>query len=326
MLLILGSGRSGTTWLGKLFDSHPDVFYLHEPDAVRKAPDLTEFPGAEEIDDGRERAAAYLTDLASLRYPGVVGKPPHFPKAYRGLLGNGAYRAMLFGAKAVRRLAMKLGLRDEKWPGPEVPLFQTASADTVPVLKSVSAVCRAPLYLSAEPELRIVLVIRHVNGRLASLKRGIASGLISPDPQLEALFATPEAALYPFTKDDIASRPLLEQLAWSWMVQNDKVVTDCRKSSRFLAIVYEDLCRAPVRMLGDLFTFAGLPESDQTTHFLEWLETAPQDDTSYYGVIHPPLASIDRWRTDLTEREQTSIHEIVRHARTGPVRRALDLD
>ena len=34
MIVIFGSPRSGTTWLGKLFDSHPDVFYLHEPDSI----------------------------------------------------------------------------------------------------------------------------------------------------------------------------------------------------------------------------------------------------------------------------------------------------
>lgn len=33
ILLIFGIPRSGTTWLGKLFDSHPDIVYLHEPDS-----------------------------------------------------------------------------------------------------------------------------------------------------------------------------------------------------------------------------------------------------------------------------------------------------
>jgi hypothetical protein len=32
LILILGLPRSGTSWLGKVFDSHPDVAYLHEPD------------------------------------------------------------------------------------------------------------------------------------------------------------------------------------------------------------------------------------------------------------------------------------------------------
>ena len=33
-ILILGAPRSGTTWLAKIIDSHPDVLYRHEPDAA----------------------------------------------------------------------------------------------------------------------------------------------------------------------------------------------------------------------------------------------------------------------------------------------------
>jgi len=33
-ILVSGSPRSGTTWLAKLLDSHPDVLYRHEPDEV----------------------------------------------------------------------------------------------------------------------------------------------------------------------------------------------------------------------------------------------------------------------------------------------------
>ena len=31
-ILLFGMPRSGTTWLGKIFDSHPQVLYRHEPD------------------------------------------------------------------------------------------------------------------------------------------------------------------------------------------------------------------------------------------------------------------------------------------------------
>ncbi len=32
-VLLFGMPRSGTTWLGKIFDSHPDTLYRHEPDS-----------------------------------------------------------------------------------------------------------------------------------------------------------------------------------------------------------------------------------------------------------------------------------------------------
>ncbi len=37
-ILILGAPRSGTTWLAKIIDSHPDVLYRHEPDETLPGP------------------------------------------------------------------------------------------------------------------------------------------------------------------------------------------------------------------------------------------------------------------------------------------------
>ena len=33
-ILVVGLPRSGTTWIGKIFDSHPRTLYLHEPDSA----------------------------------------------------------------------------------------------------------------------------------------------------------------------------------------------------------------------------------------------------------------------------------------------------
>ncbi len=37
-ILVVGAPRSGTTWLAKIIDSHPDVLYRHEPDEVLPPP------------------------------------------------------------------------------------------------------------------------------------------------------------------------------------------------------------------------------------------------------------------------------------------------
>jgi len=37
---ILGLMRYGTTWIGKVLDSSPEVLYLHEPDYVKRIPCL----------------------------------------------------------------------------------------------------------------------------------------------------------------------------------------------------------------------------------------------------------------------------------------------
>ena len=90
-ILIFGQPRSGTTWIGKLFDSHPDTLYRHEPDSVRKL-SLPLFPARQEAPQFREDLEKFIASLPVMRSPEVVGKQPLFPKSYQPAAGLVAYR------------------------------------------------------------------------------------------------------------------------------------------------------------------------------------------------------------------------------------------
>ena len=44
MLMIAGMPRSGSTWVGNIFDSHPQTIYIHEPDSQIHTQAFTQFP------------------------------------------------------------------------------------------------------------------------------------------------------------------------------------------------------------------------------------------------------------------------------------------
>jgi hypothetical protein len=69
-ILILGSPRSGTTWLAKIFDSHPDILYRHEPDELTPPT-----PGL----NPTEQLRAWLRQ----RGKSVAAKRPYFRKSWR---------------------------------------------------------------------------------------------------------------------------------------------------------------------------------------------------------------------------------------------------
>ncbi|MGH7046545.1 MAG: hypothetical protein ACREE2_09200 [Stellaceae bacterium] len=75
-MLILGSARSGTSWLGKAFDSHPDVIYRHEPDTAFPGDGLPPVYDAEVVSRFAPTAISCIENMAAVRALRSVGRPP----------------------------------------------------------------------------------------------------------------------------------------------------------------------------------------------------------------------------------------------------------
>lgn len=106
-ILVFGMLRSGTTWIGKLFDSLPDTFYCHEPDSVRRL-SLPLYPETRVAPRYREELEQFVASLPQRRCPEVVGKQLLFPKSYQSAAALCAYRVGVAFAKAADRVRLKL--------------------------------------------------------------------------------------------------------------------------------------------------------------------------------------------------------------------------
>ncbi len=317
MLIILGSGRSGTTWLAKMSDSHPDAAYLHEPDSVLRNHKLPFLPDRTALDVHKSEAAAYLTALQKVRTPKAVAHLPHFPKSYRTGTRACLRRITANISKAVTKLPLgaeqRLSLPD---------LFDDKKAPSALVMKSVNSLCRMALFERAHPTARFIHIIRHPGGVIASLLRSRPVGTDMAHAYLPSVFALPEVAHYPVSYDDMASRPLCDQLAFSWMVHNDKASLDMAGSDRYRPIIYEDLCTDVSNRLSALFTFADIDWQSNVEAFIQSLQKNKNNHPSYFDIMRPPTASMNRWRQKLTANQIASIQDITSMARAAPVRAA----
>src|SRR5271163_3219560 len=110
VLLILGAPRSGTSWLAKIFDSHPDVLYRHEPDSVLRTWDLPWMCPREEVDKYVGAARAYMRRLIETATLKTAGSLPIFPKRSQSTPARLARAAIIHAlrvadlAKVSRRL------------------------------------------------------------------------------------------------------------------------------------------------------------------------------------------------------------------------------
>src|SRR5687768_16437501 len=149
MILVFGLPRSGTSWMGKIFDSHPDTLYLHEPDKHIHLPDVPMLLPAEppkELD-------AFLKQVLANRSPGVTGKLPAFTKSYRSGARHLARTATGYVARVLpRQLAARVQVPD-----------LVDRRDSVPrlVWKSINSVGRLGALARLLPNARCILLMRH---------------------------------------------------------------------------------------------------------------------------------------------------------------------
>lgn len=297
-ILVLGMPRSGTTWIGKLFDSHPDTLYRHEPDSVLRL-SLPLYPEKQSAPDYGAELQQFLAILPGMRHPKVVGKQPLFPKTYLSSQALAAYRASVALAKAA-------GTKGS-FPCVYRP---TASryGRTRLVWKSIESSGRLGVMVDALPEARFVHVIRHPAGCVASRLRGEAAGRFddakpSADDlwRFKVLLATPTGKKHGLTLAQVERLSPEERLAWRWVLGHEKIFADIKGCKHVLTVRYEDVCAEPIGLTRQMFAFTDLSWSPQTEAFVRAsTETTERlADTDYYSVFKPPQASADRWRSEL---------------------------
>ncbi len=294
MLMIMGLPRSGTTWLGKIFDSHPETFYSHEPD-TRRFRDVPLLIPQESTESSRGALVREVETLRAFHSLRVVGKLPLFPKRY---IRSSSVRTRTIALMALKSASRLLG-------NGNLPRFIAGSPDDASlwVWKSIESSGRLGALARAFPQARSVFIVRHPCGVAASLFRGEAGARFSAGPAsddygfFELLAETEPARRRGLTLPAFRDMSAIQRIAWRWALLNEKAMDDVRGSDRCRVMRYEDLCANPAAVAKDLFQFVGLSWDGQTERFLQASTTHGQSD--YYSVFKDSLDSAYRWKKDL---------------------------
>src|SRR5215471_14258314 len=105
-LLLFGMPRSGTTWIGKIFDSNPLTLYKHEPD--RRMPEVPMAPRLDEELVLREPIRRFFSRLPGIADGNVAARLPVFAKRYRMRVLEPLHRASVLSAAAASSLNWRL--------------------------------------------------------------------------------------------------------------------------------------------------------------------------------------------------------------------------
>ena len=314
VIFIFGMPRSGTTWIGKIFDSHPDTLYRHEPDSWGL---LNSIPLMASV----EHAEKYAADVRNFcgRLPGmkltkVAASTPIFPKNYYSPLRHQLFRLNVLVVKAAAKL---FG---------EQPVYNLIRAEDMGdirvVWKSIESLGRVGVIERATQPCFGIHIARHPCGYVASVLRGEAQQRFTSDVSasedmglLALCLDTDTARQHGLTLESLKRMHPVERLAWRWVLFNAKAMQDIEGESNCMTLRYEDLCRDPRGIAKQLFDFTQLQWNSQTEKFVS--QSTAKNDGRYYSVVKDPLKAATKWKDELSAADIDRIFSIVSTSQPG---------
>ena len=306
VILLFGMPRSGTTWIGKLFDSHKDTNYLHEPDSVEpdyKIPLLFD-KGDNDEEQLEENIYKWLQPTAHK----VIASSPFFKKSY---MRKWQWLLFLFSAY-MGKACLKLHIPILKKPirlHDKVPVTVWKSIESLGRMHAIQTITGA----------KSIHIIRHPCGQIASTLRGESmhefdgSIVASDDWNLfEKLLK--QSGEKRFSLNEIKDMYPEERLAVRWGLMNDHALHKVG-NNQSIVLIYEDLCRDPKEKILELFGQVGLNVEKETLKYLA--NSIREDDSSYYSTTKSPLIAAYKWKEELTSEKQNRILEIVKQFDSG---------
>lgn len=313
LVLVFGLPRSGTSWLGKIFDSHPETLYRHEPDKHVQLSGMPVLLPVDGLAERREEIERFLDQVLTNRSPSVSGKRPFFPKSYRSRTRELLRRGIIAATRVLpRQQALRLEVPDLIDPGAPAPRV---------VWKSINSVGRLGALARVLPRPQTVLLVRHPCGQIASVLRGHAAGKFAhalPSEQyrvLEALVNTDQGRAHGLTLAGLRDLTPVERMAWRWVLFLEKALEDVAGLPHCRVIRYEDLCMHPLEQARELFAFTGLDWNPQTERFLH--DSTDGESAEYFGVRKDPQHSMSKWQSELSGEDAQRILDILRRSPAG---------
>ena len=314
IIFLFGMPRSGTTWIGKIFDSHPDTLYRHEPDSWGL---LNSIPLMAPVEHA-EKYAADVRDfcgrLPEMKLTKVAASTPIFPKNYYSPLRHQLFRLNVLAVKAAAKLFGEQ---------PVYNLIRAGDRGNIRMVwKSIESLGRLGVIERAMQPCFGIHIARHPCGYVASVLRGesqqrfTSSISASEDMGLLALcLDTATARQHGLTQASLKRMHPVERLAWRWVLFNAKAMQDIEGEPNCMTLRYEDVCRDPLGIAKQLFDFTQLQWNSQTEKFVS--QSTSKNDGRYYGVVKDPLKASSKWKDELAAADIDRIFSIVSATQPG---------
>ncbi|NEP08673.1 MAG: sulfotransferase [Symploca sp. SIO2C1] len=309
---IFGTGRSGTTWLGAILQSHPAISYRFEP-FTRLQKTQVEISQALELIQSDAFSVKELPSIYQALLPAYpeCEKPPFFPKNYPVRFS--------WGKSLTWPLARKNALGS--------CLFRylyTPKGQPKLVFKEVDK-AKLLIPLLARTEMPIAYIVRHPCAVISSVMRGQNNSIMPSGRRsvLKNLLAKYEPMLAEQYGERLETLKLSEQEALLWLVEVGRSVSACQNSPNGLLVIYEELTERTLELTEKIFSHFGLNMAQESVSFIEEstsTSSAPRMKrgeigiNQYFTVFRDSKVSRDRWKQEMSTEDQQRVMKIVKNS------------
>lgn len=281
-ILVTGSHRSGTTWVGKMIAASPPVGYIQEPF----------FPG---------------------RRPGICGVTFPYPFAYVTDENEEAFYRHL---KATLAFRFRFGpaLADLKTPRDAAIMFKygtlfccSRARRAIPLMKDPLAVFSAE-WLARRFDMKVIVMIRHPAAFACSIRRvnwrHDFSSFLQQPLLLRDHLSPYEEEIRAFVK---VERDILDQAAFLWKLIYSVVDKYRQAHPEWIFLRYEDVASDPLEQFASVFQKLNLDFSSRVQRVIEDYSSSANPSLPHDGSVRfskrNSKALIQHWKTELTEAE-----------------------
>lgn len=305
--MCVGMPRSGTTWIAKMIDSHPDIIYNHEPDSVSPLKNTPIF--CEGMNTTHQQEVKSLIGLMPISDEKCLGKRPFFRKNYRNAFFEVGHRLSILASKAfkINSIASQSDY--------------VTSENACLMFKSIESTGRIKLFLDSVPKIKILLIVRCVFGQINSVIKGssgsefLDNNYKFSEQELSTLFQV-HGHRNKMTFEQILSLSAIEQLAYKWLVTNEKAFEEAQaEPSKVKVISYDELCEQPLAGAKSIFSFFNLSFHQQSHNFI--IESTASHDESFYSVNKNPKRAKSAWQKNITDEQVAAINSIIAGSRVA---------
>ncbi len=306
-VFLTGRGRSGTTWLGQIMNTYQNCAYKYEPFLPLKNTVYRQWLQKIHIGNTEELREEFWKFCGSCYFD--VDMPPFIPKDFRWQ--NPYVLKLLYGigkqVKVLKFLYESYG---------RTKLDSQASI----LIKDVNFPNHLLPYFCEILSPKLIAMVRNPFANYASGKKGRELGLLGKkdlsnqvDSICKSIELSGQEALSYYTPL-LASMSEAQLSAITWRLEVEPLVFFAQSYKAGLVLVYEDLCMDTLTKVAEVFEFVGWPLEKNTLDFIELTTSGERQvldkSKAYYSVYRDPKQSLEKWRSQLSEREKEDINEI----------------